>query len=147
MRPHPPSPSEAAILIAVVLLGVALVTAAASVQPDPRGFGSHEQLGLPPCGFALATGLPCPTCGMTTSFAYFVRLRPVDAARANPVGAILFLVVVAAAVGSLFHLVIWRSPAPVLDRLPPVRLLLAGLVGLLLLGWGGMILRAAGGVP
>ena len=35
------------------------------------GTGSHEELGLPPCGFLATTGYPCPTCGCTTAVSNF----------------------------------------------------------------------------
>jgi hypothetical protein len=50
------------------------------------------QLGLPPCGFLLFTGYPCPGCGLTTSFAHMARLQVIGAAHANPFGVLLFLV-------------------------------------------------------
>lgn len=56
------------------------------VEPDPRGFGTHERLGLPPCSFRAFVGQPCPSCGMTTSFANFVRGRFAAAAQANFAG-------------------------------------------------------------
>lgn len=37
------------------------------VDPDPRGFGTHEQLGLAPCRTMEWAGIPCPGCGVTTS--------------------------------------------------------------------------------
>jgi hypothetical protein len=39
----------------------------------PRTMATHMQLGMPPCNFVLLTGQPCPSCGMTTSFALLVR--------------------------------------------------------------------------
>jgi len=60
--------------------------------PDPRGFGTHAQLGLPGCGFLWLTGLPCPACGLTTCFARLAHGQ-FAAASANPVGMILFLAV------------------------------------------------------
>jgi hypothetical protein len=67
------------------------------VAPDASGLGTHVQLGLPACGFLASTGLPCPSCGLTTAFAHMVRLNPWDAARVHPVGVPLFMVVVVAA--------------------------------------------------
>jgi len=53
-----------ALLSAIVI--VLLVTVA---HPDPRGYGTHEQLGLPPCRAMEWLGVPCPGCGVTTSVA------------------------------------------------------------------------------
>lgn len=63
--------------------------AARVVEPDPRGFGTHTQFGLPGCSIQQVFGRPCPGCGMTTSFAHFVRGDLVAAARANPAGLLL----------------------------------------------------------
>lgn len=60
-----------------------------SIEPDPRGFGTHERLGLPPCTFQTMFDLPCPSCGMTTSFSNFVRGRVVRSADANLAGFLL----------------------------------------------------------
>lgn len=57
--------------------------------PDPRGEGTHEQLGLPGCGFRTQFGVRCPTCGMTTAWAFMVRLEIGSAVRANVAGALL----------------------------------------------------------
>ena len=78
----------------LVFLGLPLfvVITAFTLTPDPAGHGTHTQLGLPPCGFLVTTGLPCPGCGLTTSFSHMVRLEVVGAARANPFGVALFLV-------------------------------------------------------
>jgi hypothetical protein len=65
------------------------------LEPAASGVGTHVQLGLPPCGFLAATGLPCPACGLTTAFAHMVRLNLLDAAHVHPVGVALFMVVVA----------------------------------------------------
>ena len=56
------------------------------LKPDPRGFGTHQQLGLPPCQFRQFLGVSCPHCGMTTSFSNFVRGNFHAAHRANPLG-------------------------------------------------------------
>lgn len=54
-----------------------------------RRMSTHQQLGLPPCTFADMTGVPCPACGMTTSFSLLVRGDVANSARANWVGTLL----------------------------------------------------------
>ena len=68
------------------------------LQPDARGFGTHQQLGLPPCGFEAMTHVPCPGCGLTTSFAAMAHLHVVEALRAHLMGPPLFALVAAVAV-------------------------------------------------
>jgi hypothetical protein len=70
-----------------------ILTVAAIVEPDARGYGTHTQLGLPPCGFQMLTGSPCPGCGLTTAFAHAIRGDWSLAIAANPLGLGLFLVV------------------------------------------------------
>lgn len=62
------------------------------LSPSPRGFGTHEQLGLAPCSFEYLTSLPCPSCGMTTSFSHFVRGQWPRALRASTTAFVLALV-------------------------------------------------------
>ena len=59
-------------------------TLALALKPEPRGMGTHQQLGMPPCTMYVLVGLPCPTCGMTTAFAHVVRLQVLDAIRVQP---------------------------------------------------------------
>lgn len=62
-----------------------------SLRPDPRGYNTHTQLGLPPCPKLAQTGWPCLTCGMTTAFAYAARGQLLRALDSQPLGAILFV--------------------------------------------------------
>lgn len=62
---------------------------AAMLTPDPRGYGTHRGLGLPPCTIRALYDIPCPSCGMTTSFSNFVRGRFVASVRANVAGFVL----------------------------------------------------------
>jgi len=62
---------------------------AISLEPAARGYGTHQRLGLPPCSFYVFFDIPCPSCGMTTSFSNFVRGRFIAAARANIAGLLL----------------------------------------------------------
>lgn len=63
-----------------------------ALEPDPRGFGTHQRLGLPPCTFRTLFDIPCPSCGMTTSFSHFTHGNILPALRANAGGTLLALV-------------------------------------------------------
>jgi hypothetical protein len=76
-------------LVVLVFGLAALFAIARGLEPDPKGYGTHTQLGLPPCHFAWVTGRPCPSCGMTTAFAWFVRGRFARSWQANPAGCLL----------------------------------------------------------
>jgi hypothetical protein len=56
---------------------------------SPRTLATHQQLGLPPCNFYRFTGLPCPACGMTTSFSLLMHGDLWNSLRANAVGTLL----------------------------------------------------------
>lgn len=72
-------------------LPTAVMITAACLTPDPHGHGTHTQLGLPPCGFLVFSGYPCPGCGLTTAFSHMIRLEVFGAWSANPFGIALFL--------------------------------------------------------
>lgn len=77
------------LALAVVLAGIAVVGALLAVQPDARGYGTHERLGMRPCGWPEHYGMPCPTCGVTTAACYLVHLQPWQAVVTQPFGAAL----------------------------------------------------------
>jgi hypothetical protein len=79
-----------AIMVAAAC--AALLAIAMWLEPNPRGLGTHTQLGMYRCTWPMVMGIPCPTCGMTTAFAWMVRGRPVAAFSAQPLGALLALV-------------------------------------------------------
>ena len=66
-----------------------LLVVAFCLQPDPRGIGTHEQLGLPPCMFSVICGFRCPSCGMTTSWAHLTHGRVQQALQASASGSLL----------------------------------------------------------
>lgn len=81
------------------LAGLALiVTFAFFVEPDARGFGTHEKLGLPSCKMMDWFGVPCPGCGVTTSFALASRGHLLDSIRNQPFGIVVVLGVLVATV-------------------------------------------------
>ena len=117
-------------LSAMAVLGIA-----AALPPDPTGMGTHTRLGLPGCTMLKYTGLPCPFCGMTTSFAHFAHGDPVSSFVAQPMGSVLFLVTL---VGAAFFA--WRvftshaESADTFVQRVPLWAWLTG-AGMLLAGW------------
>lgn len=88
------SRSERGFLFLLATGIVVVMAVAVWLTPDPRGYGTHLQLGLPECGFRSATGMNCPHCGMTTSFAWFVRGQWQRSLQVNPAGLMLAMSVV-----------------------------------------------------
>jgi hypothetical protein len=124
------------------LIGVALATGctavvvvAALLTPDPTGTGTHRQLGLPPCGFLMITGLPCPTCGMTTAVTEMVHGHPLRSLAAQPVGTVLALAVLAGVVIGAWMAASGRRLQVDWYRLSPIGLAV-GLGAFFFLGWG-----------
>ncbi|MFP4248336.1 MAG: DUF2752 domain-containing protein [Armatimonadota bacterium] len=75
---------------AVLLVSVAVLILARIMQPNPAGFGTHEQLFVIPCAFRWLTGLPCPACGLTTAFALMARGDVLAALGAHVLGPALY---------------------------------------------------------
>ena len=126
-------------MLAVGLVGV-LATARA-LRPDPRGFGTHTQLGLGACAFRELTGKGCPACGMTTAFAWSVRGLWVEAWRANPAGAVI---APALGLGLLPWLVVAAAtgrPRPFASADVPLVASVLAVVGLSLAAWGLKLAR------
>ena len=90
------------------LLALSVLIIASLIHPDPSGMGTHRQLGLPPCGWLAATGYPCPTCGMTTSFAAAAHAKPRAAFYAQPFGA-LFALATAVFFWGAMHVAVFGS--------------------------------------
>lgn len=81
-----PSAAGACVLLAICLAGLLI---GGNLTPNRQGFGTHSQLGLPPCGFLVASGFPCMTCGMTTSVSLAAQGRLQDSARVQPGGLVV----------------------------------------------------------
>jgi len=81
------------VLIALGLLAVFAVAIYLNPYKDGKVWfeETHRQLGLAPCTFKDMTGLPCPSCGMTSSFALLVRGDLWHSVQANFVGTLLAL--------------------------------------------------------
>jgi hypothetical protein len=118
---------------------------AASVTPDPTGLGTHKQLGMAPCGMLLTTGMPCMTCGMTTSYSHFVRGNLLASLYTQPGGTVLAFLT-ACMVWVLGYVAITGLPgSAVLNRLPLGKIAFA-LFAFLLVAWTYKVILNARGV-
>ena len=128
-------PTRTRVLAGLMLAAcVGAMAMAAWLEPDPAGYGTHSQLGLSACGMMTTTGLPCPTCGMTTAFALAIRGRWLEALHAQIAGSLLFVAVAMTAALSAVVLVTGRVWMVNWFRVSAARLVLA-LSGILLLAW------------
>jgi hypothetical protein len=97
----------------------ATAVAAFVLVPSAAGFGTHRQLGLPPCPSMLAFGKPCPGCGLTTSWSSLLHGDVAGAFRAHPLGPVAYALFGAAALAALYGWFRgWRFMAdtPVVNR-------------------------------
>ncbi len=85
------SPEHWFFLALGLALPLGLAVAGVFLDPDPRGFGTHEQLGLWPCRSMALLRIPCPGCGVTTSVALAVRGRLLDSLATQPFGTLFVL--------------------------------------------------------
>lgn len=104
------------------------------IQPDPRGHGTHEQLGLDVCGWPIVYGIPCPTCGCTTAACLLVHGRILDAFVTQPFGAAVAAVGLLVGVHATLCLLRGRSFADLVVRWPFWRFVGGGFL-LLLASW------------
>lgn len=123
---------------AVACLAVLLVAAYAT--PSSAGVGTHAaSLRMQPCHFLQTTGLPCPGCGMTTSFAWFVRGNVVAAMFVQPMGAML-AALAGCCVWAGLYIAVTGRPVYRLFRLLPGRYYLLPLLALGILAWAWKIM-------
>ena len=118
---------------------LAVLVVAALATPNPGGVGTHaSSLRMRPCQFLQTTGMPCPGCGMTTSFAWFARGNVPASLYVQPMGTALAAIACAAVWAGLYVAVSGR-PAYRLFRLLPGRYYLMPLLVLGVLAWGWKI--------
>jgi hypothetical protein len=111
-----PGGRVAALMISLAALSVLII--GLQLQPSREGTGTHLQMGLQRCQFLRNTGLPCPSCGMTTSFSWFVRgnwlaslyVQPGGFALALLCGAIFWAALYAAVTASPLHRLLREIP-------------------------------------
>lgn len=119
----------------LALFCLSVLTLAARLTPSPAGHGTHVELGLPACGWAVTLHRPCPTCGMTTAFAYAAHGQFARAADAQPFALLLALGTAAGFWGALHVAATGSRLADSGARMLTPRVLWA-VAGLALLAWG-----------
>ena len=127
------------MLVGIALGLTVLFCVAAYLNPyrtdgTARRMETHRELGLPECTFKKMTGIPCPSCGMTTSFALTIRGDLFHAVQANSVGVLLAL--------TLLLAIPWCLGSAIRERTLFLRsaertlmVLVLGLLGLMVLRW------------
>ncbi len=130
--PVPPSGRLLAAGLAVGCLAVLLT--AAYLVPSPAGVGTHRAMGLDACAFLARTGLPCPACGMTTSFSWFARGNVVASLYVQPMGTAL-AVMAALTVWAGAYVAVTGRPLHRLLAIVPDRFYLVPLLTLAVAAW------------
>ncbi len=113
---------------------LAVLVVAAGLTPASGGTATHLQLGMAPCGFLVRTGLPCPACGMTTSFAWFAHGNVAASFYVQPMGMVL---------AALAGLTVWGAGYVAVTGKPmfrvfsifPEKMYLFPLLAMGILGW------------
>ncbi len=120
-------------MLLILLAPAAGLGVARTLEPDPRGLGTHQQLGLPPCSVRILFGIPGPSCGMTTSWAFFSRGEFQQSLSTNLGGFLLAcLAVLMALLAAFSRLMTQPSKLPLI---PVFCLTLLGIFGLSVIQW------------
>jgi hypothetical protein len=145
-RTEPLSPVGRLVAFGLAAGCLAVLVLAAYLTPSATGMGTHrEGLGLPPCNFLRTTGLPCPSCGMTTSFSWYAKGNLLASLYVQPAGAVLATLATACVWGG-FYVAVTGRPTHRLLRMLPAGYTLVPLLLLGILAWGWKILIHLNGV-
>ncbi|MFM7129954.1 MAG: DUF2752 domain-containing protein [bacterium] len=127
------------LLLFLPVIFLSFVILAGRLNPESTGVGTHRQLGLPACLVMERTGLPCPTCGMTTALANLGHGRIIDSWKCSPA------LVLMATLGGLVS--VWATMSFLKSRLigfrswdRPLELWAGGMFAIALTTW---LIRAA----
>jgi hypothetical protein len=104
------------------------------LRPSAEGVGTHQQLGLPPCAFLHLTGIPCPSCGLTTSVAHAAHLHFTQSIVTQPFGFIVFVFALLSIPFSIYF-INRRIPLSALADLPGRKFAAGLMLALFLLSW------------
>jgi hypothetical protein len=104
------------LIVAIACLGI-LITAF-RLPPIPTGIGTHTGLHMQDCAWLYRIGIPCPSCGMTTSFAWFVRGNIVASFYVQPFGFVLALITTIVFWVAIYAAISGKPVTQLLHRLP-----------------------------
>lgn len=121
------------VFFLVALTPLTLLVIAGNLNPEERGLGTHQQLGLPPCSLRLLAGVRCPACGMTTSWSYFARGNWVSSVSTNAGGFLLALLCLAMTVTAAQVVRCGRLPSPTVQTW--LTLAAGGVLAVTLVDW------------
>jgi hypothetical protein len=137
--PHPglekSSTSEKLIQLAIHAGCVSSLVVGWWLQPNPAGVGTHTSLGFPPCGFYAVTGVPCPTCGVTTAFVLGAHLQLVQSFFVQPFGFLVFVAVCATALTVILFLLTGRSVFKLKLKVNAYKIAIS-LIAFVVVSWG-----------
>jgi hypothetical protein len=126
------------LALAIALGCLSVLITAAYLTPSPSGYGTHRAMHFDGCQFLTRTGLPCPACGMTTSFSWFVRGNLLASFYVQPMGMVL-AVCTTAAFWVALYIAATGIPALRLTSSIPASYWLIPMFGLVIFGWGWKI--------
>jgi hypothetical protein len=126
------------IALALAAGSLTVLVVAARLQPSPSGVGSHQGLGMQRCQLLDRSGVPCPSCGMTTSFSWFARGNVAASFYVQPMGMLMALAA-ACCVWAGLYVAITGRPAYRLLMVISGRAYLIGLLGFAIAAWGWKI--------
>lgn len=135
---RPDSLTARVLALGVAVGCLAVLVTAARLPPSHAGVATHRQLGLPECSLLQKTGIPCVSCGMTTSFSWFVRGNIVASLYVQPMGTVLAFLACCCVWGGLYVAITGR-PVYRLIGLIPSRYILAPLLAMTVLAWAWKI--------
>jgi len=123
----------------VAIASLSVLSMSAWLNPSPDGHGTHTQLGLKPCMWAVTLDKPCMTCGMTTSFAEAGEGHWERSFLTQPMGSLLVVITTVVFWGALVQCVSGARMGTMAEPMLKPRIFL--LLGLLLLAaWGYKII-------
>jgi hypothetical protein len=118
--------------LVLLLIGIWLV------PNGSQGISTHTQLGFPRCQFEARTGVPCPSCGFTTSVTYFAHGNVLASIYVQPMGFVI-AVFFAASVWIGFYIAVTGRPVHRLLSQVRGRVWLIGLLSIAIGAWAWKI--------